>query len=158
MCGVAAVGLAITVASTAYQAKTQRDAAKYNEEVARRNQEAEEARANAIREAGEIEAANVLEEGAQVISASRTGFAGGGVDVSQGAPNLWEVSVAREAGREAANVRTQAELTARGAEASAFSFAAESRLQRFRGRSAQRAGALKAGASLLAGASQTRGG
>ena len=161
MCGVPAVMAGVGIAGAGMQAYGQyqagqasASAARYNQALMERNAEELERTARLTREHGAMEAERLMQEGAGFVGAGRVAFAAGGVDVSTGAPNIWEASTQREITRDAEMVRMGAEQDARGLEFGAADTRARGRLARAEGRFARRAGYIGAVSSLLGGATQ----
>jgi hypothetical protein len=164
MCAVAAIPIALTLASTAVaaygqhqQGQAQKAAANYNAKLDDYNAGLQEIQAADATERGGAAAARSLQQTARTVGDARVGFAAGNVDVSTGAPVLWQADAMAAGYDDAALIQYNAAQEARTFRGAAFNSRSSARLSRSSGRNAGRAGNIQAGTSLLAGASQVAG-
>jgi hypothetical protein len=159
MCELTTIALGVSVATTAYSAYAQGQAAskaaKANARLDEYNAKLADARSADATERGAITAAQVKTEGAQAAGEGRTSFAAGNVDLSSGSVKYWELDTAAGIAKDAGLVKYNASQEAAGIQGQAYNARASSRLSRAQGRSALTAGYINAGSSLLAGAAET---
>jgi hypothetical protein len=144
---VAIIGAAAAVAGAgvgAYaaseQAATARDTAKFNERVA-------ENEALASRYAAQVEAENRRTQYRRILASQRARIGGSGVAGSEGSPLLVQLASEEQAELDLERVKYAGETRARVSES-------EGILQGFYGSRAMKAGAFRAGTSLLEGTGQ----
>jgi hypothetical protein len=134
---VAVAGAAVSAYAAYESGQQQAAAARYNRKVAQ-NQ------ATSAQDQGELAAERERERNRRLLASQRAAYGASGVITTEGSPLLVQMDSAREAVRSEQLLRYNADLAETG-------FRSQATLQGFYARSAERAGAIGAGASLLSG-------
>lgn len=151
---VAAIAAVAVSAYGAYESgQASKKAAKHNAKMDKYNAEMQGNQAIDALERGAIEADNVAKEGAAAIGEGRAAWAGGNVELSTGTAAMWEVEAAESVAADVGMTRYNAGQEAASFRNAAWNSRASASLNKYKGRSAARAGNIGAASSVLGGLS-----
>lgn len=156
---IAALSLAATVASTAIgvvgqmqQGAAAKDAAKYQEQVAKNNSIMAQRAAEDAKRRGEFQASQERLRMRLLLGSQRATFASRGVDLASGTVADVAAGTAQAGELDAQTALENSRREQQGFLVEANNYTAQGQLARFEGQNAQRASTIAAGGTILGGA------
>jgi hypothetical protein len=126
-----------------------------DQNIANQNALVLEGQARDAIERGEFAVDRLRLDAARGVGEGRAGFAGGNVDLSNGAARYWELDAAKNTAADVGQTRYNARQEAFGKRVDARNERVRGQMRRWEGKVAQRGSRLAAAGTVLSGAGQT---